>query len=315
MLGLPSWALFAGLPLWLWAGLSVYYGNRTSGPAPGLSYVTGPMGAGKTYFLLREMVDALTRGRYVISNVKLAPNAFRRIARHNTMALLAHGGRANYVRWLESHYRYVTDIEDAIGHGLPCRCPTKFLGPDGLCMRSDGEHVPPKEGDGLIAWDEGADQLWNRDWNDPAVKEQRKRLVIVMRRLRKLGFACLLATQHKDSTEKQLRDIATWEIKIENRREIVRVLGARLLPMPLFVAGYHAAQRQGFSRPEYGKWYLLGWARKLYSTMDLTYVTHDERGRELVRLPRVGRRGVPEGARPAPPSKIRDQVLEGVRRG
>lgn len=270
-----------------WMLLNARYGGHRSGPAPGLSYVTGPMGAGKSYFLVREIEEALGKGRYVITNVKLKPDAFRRIARHEFVAPLLTGGFKRRARRLASRYVYVTDIEEAVAHRLPCRCPGVPRG--GVC--GNEVHVPPREGDGLIAWDEGQDQLWNRDWNDPELKQQRKRLLKIMTRLRKMGYACLLASQNKDNTEKQLRNICTWEIRLVNQREMGRILGVRILPMPLFLAGYYAAQNaMPNARPEYTKRYLLNWKRKLYSTVDLTYgqfTDADPDGLPPVLLPRL----------------------------
>jgi hypothetical protein len=153
--------------------------------------------------------------------------------------------------------------------------------------------VPPKEGDGLIAWDEGQDQLWNRDYNDAELKARNRRLLKELTRLRKYGWACLFASQNKSNTDKQARNIATWEIKLRNQREMVRIIGIRVLPMPLFVAAYcEAADGDRFVRPVYQRRYVLRWHRKLYNTMDLTFVRtdRDAEAPDLVKLPRLGRR-------------------------
>jgi hypothetical protein len=125
-LGLPMWAWYVGAPLWLWALLQCYYGQKTGGPAPGLSYVTGPMGAGKTYFLVREIEDALAHGRHVVTNVRLRDDAFRRMTRHSLLINLLHGGKRKRERWLEARYHYVTRAASAV-RASTCR-PRKATG-------------------------------------------------------------------------------------------------------------------------------------------------------------------------------------------
>jgi hypothetical protein len=246
----------------------------------GLNYVEGPMGAGKTLYGVRSIVDRLLRGQYAITNVELREDAFDRIGRH-----VARTSRRKAQRVADNcrrYYVYETQLSEAIRY------------------RPAGKG----EARALFLWDEGHNDLNNRKWKD----DGRADLLEWATQLRKLGYVGYLLSQHADNTDAALRRVCNYRVRLQNQREQTRVLGMRVTPLPLFLACWYPTNvplNSGRAvKPVKVERYFLGWHRNLYDTMALFHglsVGDDEEGRTVV-LPEGGRRALPaEGGKPVAP--------------
>jgi hypothetical protein len=211
----------------------------------GLNYVTGPMGAGKSLYGVRRIVEAVASGRYVVTNVELHADAFDRIATHVARFSASKAVRARYAEKFRAHYVYEDDLEAATKYRLPGR----------------------GEGRGVFVWDEAHNNLNNRDWRD----DSRKPLLLWATQLRKLGYVGYLLSQHADNTDAALRRVCNFQVRLQNQREQTRVLGLRVTPWPLFLAIWLPTNTPLVSKqkPLKVERYFLDWHRHLYDTHGL----------------------------------------------
>jgi len=247
---------------------------RTGG---GLNFVTGPMGAGKSLFAVRRIVQAVCAGQYAITNVELAPGWQHRVAFH-VAPWQRPASRAVLADRFHRLYVHETSLSEARRYRVP----------------------GTGEGRALFVWDEGHNDLNNRKWKD----EGRDELLTWATQLRKLGFIGYLLTQHSDNTDAALRRISNHQIKLQNQREQTRLLGMRVSPWPLFLAYWYpthlglAGARVQAVRVER---YFLTWHRHLYDTMGLFHGL-DANDNELtgaIHLPALEKRGAPRSGAPA----------------
>lgn len=221
----------------------------------GLSYVTGPMGAGKTLFACRRIVQGLTSGKYVVTNVRLLDGwenyAARRILRYSPLSWHKENMLAAKLR---SRYIYLEHFEDATFFKLP-------------------EQKVGQESRGLMIWDEVHNDMNNRDWMEDGKKE----LLKWATQLRKLGWQAFFLSQHADNTDVGLRRVCSWTIKLQNQKEQTRLLGMKVTPWPLFLAFWYPANVvTGRAQPAKIERYFLSWHRKIYNTLDLYHGLHSE---------------------------------------
>jgi hypothetical protein len=240
----------------------------------GLNYVTGPMGAGKTLYAVRRIVDAVTSGRYVVTNVELREEAFERVANHVARFSATPATRRKYAERFRSLYVHENDLAAATRYRLPGQ----------------------GEGRGLFVWDEAQHDLNNRDWR----KEDRSGLLSWATQLRKLGYVGYLLSQHADNTDAALRRVCNFQVRLQNQREQTRLLGLRVTPWPLFLAIWHPTNTPLVSKvkPVKVERYFLDWHRHLYDTHGLYHELVDEADSGVVRLP-AGGRVTPAGVTPS----------------
>jgi hypothetical protein len=233
----------------------------------GLNYVTGPMGSGKSLYAVRRLVEALTTGCYAITNVELLPGWDEQIAAHigrfstsKTRARIAARARAHYV--------FETELQEARRYRVP----------------GSGE------GRAIFVWDEGHNDLNNRNWKESG----RDELLKWATQLRKLGFTGYLLSQHADNTDAALRRVANYHVRLQNQREQTRVLGMRVTPWPLFLAYWYPAHiglAGSKIQPVRIERYFLDWRRNLYDTHGLYHGldTDDHAADAPIHLPPGGR--------------------------
>jgi hypothetical protein len=233
----------------------------------GLNYVTGPMGAGKSLYGVRRIVDAVTSGRYVVTNVELHADAFDRIASHVQRFVPARRARGLSER-LAAHYVYETDLTEARRYRLPGK----------------------GEARGIFCWDETHNDLNNRSWKD----DGRAQTLEWATQLRKLGYVGFLLSQHTDNTDAALRRVCNFVVRLQNQREQTRVMGLRVTPLALFLACWYPSNTPLNARqvkPMRVERYFLDWHRHLYDTHGLYHglaVSDEEHG--VINLPAGGRR-------------------------
>jgi hypothetical protein len=210
----------------------------------GLNFVTGPMGAGKTLYAVRRIVEAVSTGQYVVTNVELREGWEDVVARR--MSRLNRGRRRDLVTRLGQRYVYEDDLQAAMRYRLA----------------GDGEAR------GVFVWDEGHNDLNNRSWRD----DGRADVLRWATQLRKLGFVGYLLSQHADNTDAALRRVCNFHVKLQNQREQTRAFGMRITPVALFLAYWYPAHL-GLSGqkipPTKVERYFLDWHRHLYDTFGL----------------------------------------------
>lgn len=218
----------------------------------GLSYVTGPMGAGKTLWGTRTGVQALMENKYWLTNIRLRDGweeiVTKHLIRYNPFAY----GRASEIeKKLRGHYIYLDAFEDATFIKVP----------------------GTGEARAVMIWDEVHNDMNNRDW----MESGRKELLKWGTQLRKLGFAGYFLSQHADNTDVSLRRVSSYIIKLQNQREHTRMLGIRVTPWPLFLAFWYPANVIiGKGQPIKTERYFLSWHRHLYDTLDLYHGLHKQ---------------------------------------
>jgi Zonular occludens toxin (Zot) len=246
----------------------------------GLNYVVGPMGSGKSLYGVRRIVEAVTSGRYVVTNVELHDDAFERIARHIGRTRTRRYRRELSQR-LGSYYVFENDLEVAMRYRL------------------EGKG----EARGLFVWDETHNDLNNRDWR----KDGRDEVLKWATQLRKLGYVGYLLSQHADNTDAALRRVCNFAIRLQNQREQTRMLGVRVTPWPLFLACWFPTNAPLVKQTRAIKVerYFLDWHRNLYDTHGVFHGLAGADDAGTVLLPIGGRKRDPQAsprptAAPAP---------------
>ena len=249
-----------------------------------LSMVTGQLGTGKSYFAIRKGVEALQKGRQLITNFELHPDfcekiAYRRPLRYRKRVSKRLDERA--LRYMDN-YLYVPELADL--------------------MRVRLRH--PRQGGCFVLLDECHRWMNAREWN----AEQRKDILEWFALSRKRGFEVYVLTQHGDNVDAQVRRLCEDHIKLNNLRRSARFLGFRVIPFDLFIAvTVNAHYPKEVGRRDH---YLLNWCKNLYDTMDtVSFSEHfePEGGRSGSRTDRTARRmrrrtaAAPQATRCPPP--------------
>lgn len=249
----------------------------------GLSYVVGPMGSGKSYYGVREIVRRVIGSQYVVTNVELYENAAERIAMH--YAPFSRRNRRRIADKVKAFYIYETDLAEAIRYRIPGRGEARA---------------------GFV-WDETHNDLNNRNWRERQQRYQTEAgtdaLLEWATQLRKLGYAGYLLSQHHENTDAALRRVCSYIVRLQNQREQTRLLGLRVTPWPLFLAVWMPSHVPIGSpgKPVKVERYFLGWQRHLYDTEGLYHgVSADETAGNVIRLPAGGR----APARALPPAEV-----------
>jgi hypothetical protein len=269
--------------------------NRTD--AVVISAVTGTPGSGKSYRLVCGITEALLAGRFVATNVPLADDWPRRVAKR---ALLRRAWPGRVDHW-ESVYRsrlfYSDDVEQLLRAQPGClRCGARVdAGRSTHCVK--GHQLT--EGRGLWVLDEAHEGLNSRLW----ASDDRQRVVKWLSRSRHRGWDVELGTQAFDSLDKQLRDRIEYEVVVRNLRR-ARFFGFPVSPIDVFlcihvwVGGPKTGKRHIAKR----RVYLRDGRCRLYDTHGLRNLQPDElAGETPIALPlprpapRPGGRARPRG--------------------
>lgn len=212
--------------------------------------VTGPPGAGKTYFTVRLIAQAVLQGKFVTTNVLLKDDWPERIARSSTLRFRPRKRRRRVEQW-RHRVLYVEDLEDLARVRLDTR------GWEGKL-----------EGRGIAVFDEAGEQLDSRDWN--ADKERRRRQNRFARQHRKLGWDTYFVCQEAEQIDTRVRGMAEFEVQLRNLKKF-RLWGIPVFPMNIFVAIYrwHAGRRDVAKR----EWSLLN--RRIAGMYDTFQLVQD----------------------------------------
>lgn len=214
-----------------------------------IAYVTGVLGAGKSYYGARKIARGLLSGRVVLTNIRLVEGWEEIVLAHaHYYRLAGKKQRREYVKEIRTRYAYVDDIETLVGARLHGR----------------------GEGRGIRIIDEAHNEVNNREWLSKNQKVHLRRMALA----RKRGWDDYILAQHKDNTDMALRRISGVEIKLVNWRQILQVpfFNTKLLPFNLFLAMAYSMNLPGQLRRDnkvlWRELYPLGWEKKIYDTYE-----------------------------------------------
>lgn len=174
-----------------------------------LVLVTGTPGAGKSYYAVRKMLDAVEGGRYVASNVALVDGWAESFARSHPLRWLMPGRRAGLAR----EWGARTFVSPDLGELFRVRMPGR------------------REGRGVMVLDEAHNWMNSRLWKDT----DRLELVRFFSQHRKLGWDVYLITQDANNIDRQVRSLFEYHVTLRNLKRF-KLAGIPLLPVNLFLA-------------------------------------------------------------------------------
>ncbi len=205
-----------------------------------LIVVTGPLGAGKSYYGVRKAVESLERGKMVITNFRMTPEWQDKVVDRHWFRWLIPGRRRELKSLWRSRSLVVKDLKEL------------------MKVRVEGKG----EGRCVVIIDEAHLFMNARSWND----EDRMDLVQWASLSRKLGFDVYLITQDLKSLDRQVRDRLTYQVDLANLKQF-KVMGLRIVPFNFFLAiwHYHGSGTNIVKR----EMYRLNYQAKLYDTMDV----------------------------------------------
>jgi Zonular occludens toxin (Zot) len=195
-----------------------------------IRYVTGTLGAGKTFHSVRLLMEHLAKGGTVVTNVECCFDLIRQtIAKRSGV-------------WIEADQLRVFDPEKT---------------PNWEAEIPWGE----SEGMVLVVLDE-AHLFYNaRDW--AATASSHKRLLSFLSQSRKAGVDVLWISQDGGNVDKQFRTLAEWELGIVNAKHLpLGWLG--MLPISAYCVK-HVSAKGGFVVKK--EWFLYSsWIKGRYRT-------------------------------------------------
>jgi len=253
-----------------------------------IAMVTGAPGSGKSYYVVREIVAALEKGKLVATNVELQPGWALSIARLNMIRRLIPGRCARVAAEYERRVFITPDLEDLFR------------------VRLAGEG----EARGVMVLDEAHNWINARTWDSDETGKTagkgeavRRRLAIVrfFSQHRKLGWNILLITQDEANIDRQVRSLFEYHVKLKNVRNF-KVMGVRVCPCNLFVALWFWNDKSR-TRVKVQSYRLVRRVARLYDTMALSHGLEDV---ELEPIPLPRPRAVPVPPAPAERAELPD---------
>lgn len=209
-----------------------------------IAQVTGPPGAGKSYYSVRKASGALERGKFVVTNFAMTPGWIETCVRkHPRMKVMRWQRKKRLDKW-SRNYLQVADMAELNR------------------VRLGGEG----ESRGVVILDEAHRFLNSRQWND----EGRAGAVDFFTLHRKLGWDVYLITQDAANLDKQVRHLFEYHIKLKNLKRF-RLLGVPIFPFNWFFAVWfwHGVKTPGVQKAVKRESYRLNWRAKLYNSMGI----------------------------------------------
>lgn len=212
-------------------------------------YVTGVLGAGKSYFGSKKIAEALLKGKMVSTNMRLVPGWEKIVLSHAPYYKLAkQGKKTDYEAHMRRRYAWIPDMEVLVSSKL----------------HGKGESR------GVRLIDEAHNEINNREWMDANQKKTLRKMALA----RKRGWDDYILAQSKDNTDNALRRIGGMEIRLVNWRKllVMPVFQCELLPFNLFLALAFSMNTPGTVRREskvvWRQLYRLGWEKDIYDTFE-----------------------------------------------
>lgn len=208
-----------------------------------IALVTGTPGAGKSYYAVRQAVEALEQGKVVVTNFQMQADWIERVVQHHPRRWLFPWRKTKMIDQRRRLHYEVRDMSEL------CR------------VRIEGEG----EGRAVAVLDEAHRWLNSRLWSDDGRIEAVEWFTLH----RKLGFDVYLITQDPKNLDKQIRDLPEYEIRLKNLKRL-RILGLPIIPFNLFLAVWSWSGYRGtMPKPVKREIYRLSWRAKLYDSMGI----------------------------------------------
>jgi hypothetical protein len=205
-----------------------------------ITFVTGHLGSGKSYYAVRKIRDYVVAGKYVMINFDLTGAWWSTFVSGTYTKKQRLAGlmpdRYQRMRYILRHVYRFYDQSELYDWTLP------------------GD--PNKEDRGLLVIDEAALNNNTRTWKERGDKardttgDQLAELEFYVH-MRKAGWTCLMLTQDSDMVDKQLRGTTSNEVHLRNLAKVkLPLLNQPVRRKPYFIAinYYHegrSKQRQG----------------------------------------------------------------------
>lgn len=196
-----------------------------------ISWVTGTLGSGKSYYAMRRIEDYLRQDKVIACNFDLIGTWYRTFARKRFGVLARRIGKNDQAyqdRFFEAERKlrtiaYRFDVpDDLYGFDLP------------------GD--PDQEDRGLLVLDEGALRLNNRNSLDRMKASERrhghklKELEFYVN-MRKLGWTCLILAHSSKMLDSQIQDLGGSEVRLRNFARVrMPLIGIPMSKNPRFLA-------------------------------------------------------------------------------
>jgi zona occludens toxin len=184
--------------------------------------VTGSPGAGKSYWAVKAIADAVQKGKPVATNIALAPGWALTIAKSNPFTRLVPGRAKRKAARYERLVFISEDLDELFR------------------IRLQGT----KEGRGVMILDEAHKWLNSRTWDQDETGAKLSKSEAVAARLktvrffsihRHIGWDVFLIAQTASNLDTQVRDKFEFHVRLRNLRNF-KVMGLKLFPMNFFVA-------------------------------------------------------------------------------
>lgn len=216
-----------------------------------IALVTGQPGSGKSFYCMRELVQAFHARKFVATNVEVDPRFNWVVANDNALRWAIPGRRAKVAGQLADRLYVSDNLSDLMRLRMPGR----------------------GEGRGLMILDEAHMWLNSRMWQ----ADDRTEIVRFFTQHRKLGWDILLVSQFIDAIDKQVKALAEYHIQLRNLKR-AKVWGIPVMPINMFLAVWtwngimskNIAKRQAYPlKKKYAR---------LYDTMALSHGLDEDGG-------------------------------------
>lgn len=218
-----------------------------------IDLVTGPLGTGKSYYMVRKGVEYLLDDKIAIFNFALAPDFAERVA-HRRWRSFFKKRAAEESRSIASRTYEVPSLGELLRLRIRKEPPW---------VRTNGYgKVVLREGIAFLGLDEAHQWMNARLWTDT----DRGEVVRFFALARKRGFHVYLGSQRDKNLDVQVRELFEDHIRLNNLKRSARLLGVPIIPWNWFVALRESHHYPGeISGRDI---YLLNWCKDLYDTMD-----------------------------------------------
>ena len=204
--------------------------------------VEGPPGAGKTYYCVRKIAEALESGKVVATNATLVADFETALANRHLLRLFIPGRRRQLAEDWRRSFLHTEDLSEV------------------LRVRLHGRG----EGRGVLLLDEAHHWLNSRLWKE----EDRLYILRFFSQHRKLGWDVYLIAQSIDNIDVQVRRLLEYRVSLRNVKRF-KVAGLPIIPFNVFLAvwRWHAAESAIVKREAF----LLNGIAKLYDTFGTSH--------------------------------------------